>query len=242
MGAAYTPETWDAWTDRMKAEHGNGNGHGKSLNIEALRLLKTPTSQLAENGGSQHPDKRKEGGHGPTLADEVEHLLPTPGVAGGGKKVPEDAIWSGNAAYKPDGTKVQVHLDYIAEQRLLPTPTVMDYKASGGGYNGQTNVTLTDATVRHEQDWREYEAAIRRQEAVFGRPAPLPTELGAKGQPRLSPRFVEWLMNLPDGWVTDVPGISRNDMLKALGNGVVPAQCAAALRAFLHDTAQEGVA
>lgn len=31
------------------------------------------------NGGSQHPDKRKAGGHGPTLADEVEFLLlPTP--------------------------------------------------------------------------------------------------------------------------------------------------------------------
>lgn len=42
------------------------------------KLLKTPTSQLAVNGGSQHPDKRKQGGHGPTLADEVEHLLPTP--------------------------------------------------------------------------------------------------------------------------------------------------------------------
>jgi len=42
-------------------------------------LLKTPTSQLAVNGGSQHPDKRKAGGHGPTLADEVEHLLPALG-------------------------------------------------------------------------------------------------------------------------------------------------------------------
>ena len=41
-------------------------------------LLKTPTAQLAVNGGSQHPDKRKEGGHGPTLADEIEFLLPTP--------------------------------------------------------------------------------------------------------------------------------------------------------------------
>jgi hypothetical protein len=44
----------------------------------AISLLKTPTAQLAVNGGSQHPDKRKEGGHGPTLADEIEHLLPTP--------------------------------------------------------------------------------------------------------------------------------------------------------------------
>jgi hypothetical protein len=41
-------------------------------------LLKTPTSQIAENGGSQHPNKRRAGGHGPTLADEVEHLLGTP--------------------------------------------------------------------------------------------------------------------------------------------------------------------
>ena len=40
-------------------------------------LLKTPTSQLAINGGSQPPEKRKAGGHGPTLADQVEHELPT---------------------------------------------------------------------------------------------------------------------------------------------------------------------
>jgi len=44
----------------------------------AIQLLRTPTAQLAENGGSQHPAKRKAGGHGPTLADEVEHLLPIP--------------------------------------------------------------------------------------------------------------------------------------------------------------------
>lgn len=41
-------------------------------------LFKTPTSYLSMNGGSQHPDKRRAGGHGPTLADEVEWLLPTP--------------------------------------------------------------------------------------------------------------------------------------------------------------------
>lgn len=36
-------------------------------------------------------------------------------------------------------------------------------------------------------------------------------------------------MGLPDGWVTGVPGLSRNDMLRALGNGVVPQQAAAAV-------------
>lgn len=40
-------------------------------------------------------------------------------------------------------------------------------------------------------------------------------------------------MGLPAGHVTDVPGISRNDQLKMLGNGVVPQQAAAALRMML---------
>jgi hypothetical protein len=40
-------------------------------------------------------------------------------------------------------------------------------------------------------------------------------------------------MGLPDGWVTDVPGLSRNRQLTLLGNGVVPCQGAVALAALL---------
>ena len=65
---------------------------------------------------------------------------------------------------------------------------------------------------------------------MLGRPAPAPTDAG-----RLSPRFVEWLMGLPDGWVTGVD-IPRNAQLKALGNGVVPAQCALALQLLLGES------
>jgi DNA (cytosine-5)-methyltransferase 1 len=36
------------------------------------------------------------------------------------------------------------------------------------------------------------------------------------------------MMGLPAGWVTDVD-ITRNEKLKALGNGVVPQQALAAL-------------
>ena len=85
--------------------------------------------------------------------------------------------------------------------------------------------------------WGPYAPAIDRWAAALGRPAPPPTELGPKGAPRLSSRFVEWLMGLPAGHVTDVPGISRSDQLKALGNGVVPAQAAAATRRWLNDYA-----
>lgn len=45
-------------------------------------------------------------------------------------------------------------------------------------------------------------------------------------------------MGLPPGWVTDPSiGISRNDQLKALGNGVVPQQAALALDLLLGQTA-----
>jgi DNA (cytosine-5)-methyltransferase 1 len=44
---------------------------------------------------------------------------------------------------------------------------------------------------------------------------------------KMSSRFVEWMMGLPVGWVTDL-GLSRTQELKMLGNGVVPQQAAAA--------------
>jgi DNA (cytosine-5)-methyltransferase 1 len=83
-------------------------------------------------------------------------------------------------------------------------------------------------------DWGAYGPAVARWERLT-RPAPSPTERGRNGQPRLSPAFVEWLMGLPTGWVTDVPGLTRNEQLKALGNGVVPQQAAHALRLLLAD-------
>jgi hypothetical protein len=48
MGEGKTAEWWDDWTEASKAKHGNGNGHGKSLAIEAQRLLPTPRAQHSE--------------------------------------------------------------------------------------------------------------------------------------------------------------------------------------------------
>ena len=139
---------------------------------------------------------------------------------------------------------------------LLPTPAVNDMgagktveawdewtarmKSSHGNGNGH-GASLHIESLRSDK-WGQYAAAIARAEQAIGRPAPPPTEIGPKGTPRLSPRFVEWLMCLPEGWVTDVTGLTRNDQLKMLGNGVVPAQCAAALRAFLWDAYGIGAA
>ncbi|UJW29992.1 hypothetical protein L3Q67_02040 [Saccharothrix sp. AJ9571] len=86
--------------------------------------------------------------------------------------------------------------------------------------------------------WGEYAAAVHRWELLLRRPAPHPTQPGRHGRPVLAPVFVEWLMGLPPGWVTaEHLGLPRTAQLRALGNGVMPAQAAYALSLLLDDVA-----
>jgi len=55
----------------------------------------------------------------------------------------------------------------------------------------------------------------------------------ALDQGRLNVKFVEYMMGLPDGWVSDVD-LPRSQKLKILGNGVVPQQAYKALE-LLHN-------
>ena len=127
-------------------------------------------------------------------------------------------------------------MDLRTSVALLPTPMVGSTSpAAHGQISGDYRARMAEALNR----WGDYAPAIARWETVLGRPAPDPTEPGAKGNPRLSAAFVEWLMGLPEGHVTAPEiGLTRNQALKALGNGVVPQQAAAATRAFLDDTTE----
>jgi DNA (cytosine-5)-methyltransferase 1 len=82
-------------------------------------------------------------------------------------------------------------------------------------------------------DWAGYEPAIRRWERILGRQAPVPTVVGARGGRTLNPALAEWMMGLPDGWITEVPNLSRAAMMKLVGNGVVPRQATVAYRYLL---------
>lgn len=239
-----------------------GAGDAPGAVIADFRLLKTPTSQLAVNGGSQHPDKRKVGGHGPTLADEVEHLLPTPRATDGSKGGPNQRGSSGDlmlpsavtlmptprATRGGSGTETMYGLGAARsnEQRtqgvvLMPTPSVADVEGGRKSRSGARSDELLLNGIAAAQRFGDYGPAVARWEAALGRPAPDPTEpTGKDGAHRLSARFVEWMMGLPDGWVTDPaiwagwkPSTARNAQLKALGNGVVPRQAAAAIRHLL---------
>ncbi len=114
------------------------------------------------------------------------------------------------------------------------SPHGVPRRSASAGQAGVGAAERRRAGARDAVPWGPYGPAVRRWEAVLGRPAPAPHDPGRAG-PRLSPRFVEWLMGLPDGHVTDVPGLTRTDMLRVLGNGVVPQQAATALRLLLPD-------
>jgi DNA (cytosine-5)-methyltransferase 1 len=134
----------------------------------------------------------------------------------------------------------------IGRLTLLPTPAARDWKSGASNLMDHNSRPLNEyavnmlASVRTPDaqwiagDGTDYGPAIRRWEQVLGRPAPCPTEPGGRGNRRLSARFSEWMMGLPAGWVTDVPGLSRNDQLHAIGNGVIPQQGEAAIRLLLE--------
>lgn len=88
-GVCSAPPTSEPRTAESESSSPPGHPRGSPL-------LKTPTSNLGANGGSQHPAKRKQGGHGPNLADEVEWLLPTPKASDGTKGSPNQRRGNGD--------------------------------------------------------------------------------------------------------------------------------------------------
>ena len=98
-------------------------GHGLELPNAVCDLLKTPTAQLAVNGGSQHPDKRRAGGHGPTLADQVEHTLTAPTSSPALLPTPAARDWKSGQSRIMDRNARP--LNEVVEM-LLPTPMTIN--------------------------------------------------------------------------------------------------------------------
>lgn len=115
-------------------------------------------AHLAVNGGSQHPDKRKAGGHTPTLADQVEHLLPTPRPQTGGGGAAPDPPSRVRSPENPSGHSPNL----MTVVSLLPTPTSRDGK--GPNQRGDTSClhgALLPTPTARTQD-RSQEEAERR--------------------------------------------------------------------------------
>lgn len=208
------------------------SGVGACHKRERVFIVATPAD--AERGGLGG-DARTQGwesGRRTAIAGSGESsdrgqplaLLPTPRAADGM-----------HAPLRPHADDTSRLEDAVAVN-LLPTPRATDGTKGGPNQRGPSgDLMLPSAVIA----WGNYEAAIRRHETVTNTPAPPPTEPNRNGNPRLSARFVEWMMMLPAGHVTDPAiGLSRNEQLKALGNGVVPRQAYAALGMLVPITQQ----
>ena len=112
---------------------------------------------------------------------------------------------------------------------LLATPNARDWKGVPS-WKGQKSLPRD---VSLEGQWGQYEPVIRRWEKILECTAPFPAVPG-KTAPRLNPEFSEWMMGLPSGWVTSVPGLSRREQFIAIGNGVCPQQASMALKFLLN--------
>lgn len=130
-------------------------------------------------------------------------------------------------------------LGVALRMEMLPTVTTQDAKNNGGPSQLDRNTLPLNTQVLDEVSWGKFEPAIRRWEETLGRPAPAPTKPDGKDDAhRLSSAFTEWMMGLPSGWITDA-GLTRNEELKACGNGVVPQQAELALRILLEGVSLE---
>lgn len=122
---------------------------------------------------------------------------------------------------------------------LLPTPMTNDHGSNSPGDNNRKSPGLRTIPNMTKRGFGEFQSAIDRWEKMLGRNAPDPVEPNTKGTPQLSSSFVEWMMGLPEGWVTDID-ISRTNQIKALGDGVVPQQGGAALK-LLREELENGL-
>ncbi len=203
---------------------------GVSLGVAVrIETLPTPLVDDAKNSGANK--KRRESLASVTHDLANDNLLPTP-IASEGLKA--STAQSSVERLKTGQVFLTNIVHDIALENDLPVPPRL------------SDVSIQEAPRKAPESllptsWGKYEPAIRRWEEVLGREAPAPTNPdGKNGSHRLASEFVEWMMGLPEGWVTDPElGLKRNDQLKALGNGVVPQQAKYALQLLIDDEVLE---
>ncbi len=217
IGAPHRRDRWFSYATPSDAQ-----GHGRHEGwTESARLIGRPHPAISS--GTTAADTNASG-----LGTDQRNVRA--GKPDAGWRATADSDSAGRQGAEPTGRHVLPARGAVAD-------------AHGGGQPGQSErdrdpVRAGQGEQRLDPDgrlldWGQFDPAIRRWEAVLGRPAPEPTEPGSRSNRVLSPRFVEWLMGLPAGWVTDVPGLSRTEQLRLLGNGVVPQQGEAAFRYLL---------
>ena len=182
-------------------------------------LFPTPVATDWKNG-------RPGDGYGPNLPQAAADLMPTPTTRD----------YKDGSQPHERGGKVQT--DTVARAVFNSGEVLLGTPRANAAASSSKQVELGAPKSRLEDqvhtDWGKFEPAIRRWEIIIGRQAPEPTKPDGKdNNHRLSSKFTEWMMGLPEGWITG-HDLKRNDELKLAGNGVVPQQAELALRLLLE--------
>ena len=216
-------------------------------------LLRSPKASEGQGGALGEAEARKRGntvGVRDQIMDlvaaqgmrvsrsQINDLLPTPNTMEHREiKTPEQIA---ELKAKSPGGYRNLRESVVNEMPVFPTPIVRDYKDGQAEVlrNGKVQTDTVGRAIMNsgevsENRWGKFESAVRLWEQEIERKAPSPTKPdGKEGAHRLSSKFTEWMMGLPEGWITDV-GLTRNEELKLAGNGVVPQQAELALRLLL---------
>lgn len=183
---------------------------------------RVPTQSASDHKAGCHQE-----GRGMSLSQAAQ-MLQTP-VAQPSGNSPEAHLQKKPGRERVADQAIIVEHGLLATGGLLPTPQATNATASSTGYGANLSEVARDIDA---SDFGVYASAIARWEQALGRPAPAPTVPPTRegGRARLSTKFVEWLMGVPEGHVTGEDlGLSREQQLRLLGNGVVPQQGAAAI-------------
>lgn len=267
VGAPHKRERWFLLAWPAGDSHGLAGAPGSALDrrpatvdeprslqrtVRPDRLSATPdaTGQHAgaiaegDRGGQPPAPARDCGGAAPNApGDGRDEWRAEPAGEFGG---PDAAVYGDATLADPAGER-HGHSRPVRERGLPPAAlasaaadadcyAVRQQPVSEPGSGSQTVAGLAGI------EWGAYGPAVHRWAHILGRPAPSPVD----DRGHLDPRFVEWMMGLPEGHVCGIPapeGMTaagvRNAQLKALGNGVVPQQVAFALRLLLARVGQE---
>jgi hypothetical protein len=217
--------------------------------VSESSLLRSPKASEGQGGALGEAEARKRG-NTVGVRDQVMDLVASQGVKVSRALVnlPTPTVsdlYTGNLSSKQhsEGSLHSVSLAQIVNRPdLLPTPIVRDYKDGQSEVlrNGKVQTDTVGRAIMNSGEvsknkWGKFEQAVKIWEQEVEREAPSPTKPDGKdGNHRLSSKFTEWMMGLPEGWITDV-GLTRNEELKLAGNGVVPQQAELALRLLLEN-------
>lgn len=212
-------------TDGYKGGPNQRGSSGDLMMPSAVTLLPTVAAHDSGNTPEQHLAKKPGRVQVTSLQITVDHLLPTCTV--------QDGANTGGPSQFHRNT-LPLNTEVLILPHLDPQTPVEEYENLWYSLPDHSAYWITEE--RPGIPSVDYGPAIARWEQVMGRVSPPPSiPDGRGGKFRLNPAFTEWMMGMPDGWITaKAIGISRNEQLKACGNGVVPQQATAALRDMLR--------